>query len=451
MPDSKHRRASRLSGFYKLVQDQRLETLIAKGFLDLEGATLLRRTGVALKKETAENMIENVVGVFELPIGLGLNFVVNGRDYVVPMVVEEPSIVAAVSHAAAIVREAGGFFCEADRSIVTGQIQLVDVPDPQAALAALEAAKDELLAAADAIEPNMKARGGGALDLDARWLAAPAGATPEQARRLEMLVVHVYVDACDAMGANLINTIAEGLAPEVERVTGGRVFLRILSNLSDRRRVKARCAIPTHLLEWQGFSGDAVAEGVVRASGFAEADPYRAATHNKGIMNGIDALAIATGQDWRAIEAGAHAFAARNGRYGPLAKWRLRESHLVGELDMPLAVGTVGGTISVHPTVKLLLKLLDIHNAAELACVMGAVGLAQNLAAIKALGSVGIQKGHMALHARSVAVVAGAAPDELDELTRRLVEDGDIKVHRAKVLLQALRDQRNATKEGATP
>ncbi len=421
-------RSSRFPGFYRMTRGQRLGLLVERGFLTAEQADTLAHSGAALPFEVADKMIENVVGCFELPIGLGLNFVINGRDYVVPMVVEEPSIVAAVSHSARIVRASGGFTAEADRSVMTGQIQVVGCPDPDAAIARIMERREALVAAANAIEPGMQQRGGGALDLDVRLLGDPG-------KYSQMLVVHLYVDACDAMGANLTNTMCEGLAPEIELLTGGRVYLRILSNLTDRRRVRASCRIPFDNLAWQGFDGATIAEGVARASEFAEADPYRAATHNKGIMNGIDAVAIATGQDWRAIEAGAHAFAAHSGQYGPLARWWTQDGALHGEIDIPMAVGTVGGPIRLHPTVALLLSVLDVSGAKELACVLGAVGLAQNLSAIKALASTGIQKGHMALHARSVAATAGATGEDVERVARQLVTEGNIKVERALEIL----------------
>lgn len=429
-------RSSRVAGFYRLSVDERLNLLHERGFLDDDGMALLRRSGSALSRSTAEAMIENVVGVFELPIGVGLNFLINGKDYAIPMVVEEPSIVAAVSHAANLVRRCGGFTAQADRSVMTGQIQVVGVADPHRAAEAVVAAKEDLLALANQLEPNMVARGGGAVDLDVRVL------TPEgtKSRHQQMVIVHIYVDTCDAMGANLINTIAEGLAGEIEAVTGGAVYLRILSNLTDRRRVSVQCSLPVEELGWQGYTGEEVAEGIVNASVFAETDPYRAATHNKGIMNGIDAVALATGQDWRALEAGAHAFAAVEGRYRPLARWSMADPHtLVGELDLPLAVGIVGGPIRLHPTVRVLLDMLGVESARELACVMGSVGLAQNLGAIKALGSTGIQRGHMALHARSVAATAGACGPEVEVIAQAMIGERTIKVERAATLLRELR------------
>jgi hydroxymethylglutaryl-CoA reductase len=339
--------------------------------------------------------------------------------------------VAAVSHAAGIVRRAGGFEAEADRSVMTGQVQVVGLSDLDRARDAVLGAHDALVARANAAEPGMRRRGGGALDLDVRLIGGD--------RYRRMLVVHLHVDACDAMGANLVNTMCEAIAPDIEALTGGTVVLRILTNLTDRRRVRARCRIPVEHIAWKSWSGETVAQGIVQASEFAEVDPWRAATHNKGIMNGIDAAAIAVGQDWRAIEAGAHAFAARDGTYGPLATWWMDEGHLVGEIDVPMAVGTVGGPIRLHPMVRANLEMLGVDSAAQLAEVLGAVGLAQNLAAIKALGTTGIQQGHMALHARSVAATAGACGDEVDRVAAIMVARGDIKVETASEVLNALR------------
>lgn len=425
-------RSSRLPGFYRLDRAERLAALVEMGALSSRDADRIGRTGVGLPFTTADKMVENVIGCFELPLAIGTNLRVNGRDHLVPMVVEEPSVVAAVSHAAGIVRRSGGFEAEADRSVMTGQIQVVGLDDLDAAEAAVLAAREALVARANEAEPGMQRRGGGALDVEVRRVGG--------GRYCRMLVVHLLIDACDAMGANLVNTMCEAVAPHVERLTGGTVVLRILSNLTDRRRVRARCRIPVELLAWKSYSGETVAEGVVRASEFAEVDPWRAATHNKGIMNGIDAAAIAVGQDWRAIEAGAHAWAAQDGAYGPLARWwRDDDGALVGEIDVPMAVGTVGGPIRLHPTVKANLGVLDVSSASELAEVLGAVGLAQNLAAIKALGTTGIQQGHMALHARSVAATAGACGDEVERVASALVARGDVKVETAVRVLEELR------------
>lgn len=427
-------RNSRISGLYRLQPAQRRTALVRAGFLDPDDAALLGRTGSVVDQELADSMIENVIGVFELPIGAAVNFLIDGKDYVLPMVVEEPSIVAAVSHVARIVRDAGGFETEVDAPVMIGQVQIVGLTDAHRAAQKIETAKQELLDMANAREPNMQKRGGGAKDLRIRVLA---GETPDPLR--DMIIVHLHVDCRDAMGANLVNTMAEAVAPRIAELTGGVAGLRILSNLTDLRRARARCTIPQDLLAWKDFDGPTVLDGILRASEFAERCPYRAATHNKGIMNGIDAVAIATGQDWRAIEAGAHAWAGLHNSYKPMAVWRKEGENLVGEIDIPMSVGTVGGPIRLHPTVQALLRLADIQSAQELAGVLVSVGLAQNLGAIKALGTTGIQRGHMALHARSVAATAGAKGEEIDLIAQRMIDADDIKVDRAHKELQTLR------------
>ncbi len=426
--------SSRLPGFYTLKSDERVAKLAELCGLTDEEVASLHAAG-ALPMETADQMIENAVGVLGLPLGVGLNFTINGKDYLVPMAVEEPSVVAAVSLAAKIVRESGGFTADADDSLMIGQIQVVSYGDPKRAEAAVLAKKEEILELANSFHPAMQRRGGGARDLEVRILPAPEGPEGEP-----LFVVHLIIDTQDAMGANLINTVAEGVAPFIEELTGGKVYLRILSNLADRRLARASCRIPVAKLADFGMTGEEMARGIVQASRFAEADPYRAATHNKGVMNGIDAVAIATGNDWRAIEAGAHAFCCRNGKYEPLSVWRYEDGHLVGKIELPLAIGTVGGPIKVHPLVKLVHRILKIGGARELAQVMAAVGLAQNLAAIRALGSVGIQKGHMALHARSVAVEAGARGEQVQRIADLLMKAGasQVKVERARELLRDL-------------
>ena len=426
------RPTSRISGFYRMSLSERLELLMDRGVLDEQDAALLRARGAGLDAEVANQMVENAIGVLELPLGLGLNFTINGRDYLVPMAVEEPSIIAAVSHVAKIARRSGGFEARCEGSTMIGQIQVVGCDDWQGAQRAIEEARDELMTQADELHPNMVERGGGIRDIEVRLI--------DEGDYQRMLVIHVLYDTCDAMGANLINTVAEGLAPRVEELTGGQVFLRILSNLADRRRVKATVRIPVEHLAWKSYTGREVAEGIELASQFAEVDPYRAATHNKGIMNGIGAVCVATGNDWRAIEAGAHAYCARDGQYRPMATWHVDGDHLVGTLELPMAVGTVGGPIRLHPTVQLSHKILDIDGAGELASVMGAVGLAQNMGALKALATEGIQRGHMSLHARSVAATAGAEPDELDEVVRRLIDEDEVKVHRAREILLEMRE-----------
>ncbi|MCP3165712.1 hydroxymethylglutaryl-CoA reductase, degradative [Myxococcus qinghaiensis] len=435
---------SRLSGFHKLPMDERLAQLARMLRLSPTDVEQLRGTE-ALQPALANQMIENAVGTFSLPLGVGLNLQVNGRDYLVPMAVEEPSVVAAVSFAAKIVREAGGFYAEADESMMIGQVQVTRYGDPTEATEKILAHKEQLLALANSFHPAMVARGGGAKDVEVRVLPAPEGPRGEP-----LLVVHILIDTQEAMGANLINTVAEGVAPLVEQITGGKVYLRILSNLADRRLARATCRIPLAMLADFEMPGETIAEGIAQASRFAEADPYRAATHNKGVMNGIDSVAIATGQDWRAIEAGAHAFACRGGQYRPLSTWYLEEGHLVGRIELPLALGLVGGPIKVHPGVQMSLKLLRASSVRELSMVFAAVGLAQNFAALRALGSIGIQKGHMALHARCVAVTAGARGDWVEKLADLLVKAGHVKVEKAREILASLSAEDAAAATGTT-
>ncbi|MEE2788845.1 MAG: hydroxymethylglutaryl-CoA reductase, degradative [Myxococcota bacterium] len=415
-PTSGPRLDSRIPGFYRLNRSQRADALHARfGLSKAEVSALV--TGDGLDFDRADKMVENCIGVFGLPIGLGLNFRINGQDYAIPMVVEEPSVVAAVSHMAKVVRPYGGFEADADPGIMIAQVQVTGIVDFEVATQKLMAAEAQLLALANSKNPNMVARGGGAKRIEIRTFDAPH----------PMLVVHLLVDCVDAMGANAVNTMAEAIAPEVEACTGGRVYLRILSNLADQRCARARCAVPFEGLEGKGFSGESVAEGIVHAYRFAAVDPYRAATHNKGVMNGIDAVAIATGNDWRGIEAGAHAFAARNGHYTSLTTWRISDGQLHGEIELPMAVGTVGGSTEVHPTIKVLRGILGVESARELAMVMAAVGLAQNMGALKALATEGIQRGHMSLHARQAALAAGASSHQVDAVAEKLIESGNIK------------------------
>ncbi|MBN8227167.1 hydroxymethylglutaryl-CoA reductase, degradative [Corallococcus macrosporus] len=423
---------SRLAGFHKLPLEERLAR-IGQMFRLTEAELEQLRGESGLDLSTANQMIENAVGTFSLPLGLGLNLNVNGRDYLVPMAVEEPSVVAAVSFASKIVREAGGFVAEADESMMIGQVQVSNYGDAGVARERILDAKEQILALANSFHPAMVARGGGAKDVEVRLLPAPEGPRGEP-----LLIVHLLIDAQEAMGANLINTMAEGVAPLIEQVTGGRVYLRILSNLADKRLARATCRIPLPLLADFGLPGEEIAEGIAQASRFAEADPYRAATHNKGVMNGIDAVAIATGQDWRSIEAGAHAFACRGGQYRPLSTWYLEEGHLVGRIELPLALGMVGGPIKIHPGAQVALKLMRATSVRELSMVFAAVGLAQNFAALRALGSVGIQKGHMAMHARSVAVTAGARGGDVEKVANLLVKAGHVKVEKAREILASL-------------
>jgi hydroxymethylglutaryl-CoA reductase len=395
-------KSSRLPGFYKLSLGERA-TAVAElaGLTAGEKAILM---GEGLSPAQADQMIENVVGIHALPLGIAVNFLINGQDYLIPMAIEEPSVVAGASFAARLVRDGGGFATSSDEPVMIGQIQVLDVADPQAARSKLLAHKSRLLQLADQTDPLIVSLGGGARDLIVRVI--------EDSAVGPMLVVHLLFDCRDAMGANTVNTACEALAPEVENITGGRVVLRILSNLADRRLARANCSIPPDVLAFQSFTGQTVSKRIVEAYALAASDSYRAATHNKGIMNGIDAVAVATGQDWRAVEAGAHAYAARSGRYTSLSHWSVDATgNLKGTLELPLAVGIVGGASRVHPTAKVALRIMGVTTAQELAEVMAAVGLAQNLAALRALATEGIQRGHMELHARQVAIAAGATGD----------------------------------------
>ncbi|MFC2947417.1 hydroxymethylglutaryl-CoA reductase, degradative [Virgibacillus sediminis] len=422
---------SRIPGFYNKPIEERRELLAELAALDEAEAAVLS-SGEPLPAATADKMIENVIGTFPLPLGLGLNFLINGKEYVVPMAVEEPSVVASASHIAKIVRSAGGFTTKTTDRVMIGQIQVVGAPDIQAAKKELLSQKAVLLQGANDAYPSIVARGGGAEDLEVRILNEHS-----DSRYGQMLVLHIYINTCDAMGANIINTMVESLAPVVEDMTKGKVYLRILSNYADKCLAKAQCVIPPDLLSTGEYSGEEVRDGVVSAFEFADSDPYRAVTHNKGIMNGIDPVVIATGNDWRAVEAGAHAYAARNGYYGSMTKWSAdKNGNLVGELELPMAVGSVGGSIGVHPVSKTALKILDIESASELAEVIVAVGLAQNLGALKALVTEGIQKGHMALHSRSVAIAAGASGEMIDMIAEQLIQAKDIRVGKAKELVE---------------
>lgn len=423
-------KSSRISGFYKKTLEERKE-IINNMHAFSEDTSEVFFSDAPLSADIADKMIENVVSTFQLPLGLGLNFLINGKEYIVPMVIEEASVVASASHIAKIVHDAGGFTTESTERVMIGQIQVVGCEDFIKAKEAVLANKDMFIRAADAAFPSIVKRGGGTKDLDVRILNEEA-----ESKFGQMLVIHLYVNTVDAMGANIINTMAEAIAPLVEEVTAGKVYLRILSNLADRSLARAKCVIPTHLLKTGDFSGEEVRDGVIHAYEFAASDPYRAVTHNKGIMNGIDPVVIATGNDWRAVEAGAHAYAVKGGQYGSMTTWsKDNEGNLVGEIELPMSIGIVGGATRVHPMAKFALELLDVHSAKELAEVIVAVGLAQNLGALKALATDGIQKGHMSLHSRSVAVAAGATGEMVDMVAEELVKLKDIRVGKAKELV----------------
>jgi hydroxymethylglutaryl-CoA reductase len=418
-------RTSRLPGFYKVtVQERRALVGEATGSDSQEIERAL--DGGGLDAETADKFVENVLGTYALPYGVALNVRVNGHDHVVPMVIEEPSVVAAASSAAKMVRAGGGFAAESDPPLMIAQVQLREVRDAGAAVRRIDAHSDEILRLANLAVGGLVARGGGARAVEARVLAD------------DMVVAHVVIDCQDAMGANLVNGVAEAVAPRVAAIAGGRVGLRILSNLCDKRCVRVRCRVPAEELATDEMSGAEVIDGIVNASRFAEVDPYRAATHNKGIMNGIDAVVIATGNDWRAVEAGAHAFASRSGQYRPLATWRRDGDAIAGALELPMALGTVGGTLRVHPAARLSLRMLAVTDAQELACIAASVGLASNLAAVRALATDGIQRGHMGLHARAVALAAGATGGAVERVAALIVEARDITLDGARKALSVL-------------
>ncbi len=422
--------------FYDLSLEERLQQVGAESGLAADELAALGGSA-GLSPAQADHMIENVVGIYSLPLGIARNFVVNGREVLVPMVLEEPSVVAGASFMAKLAKAGGGFTASADEPHMIGQMQIVELPDPAAARLRLLAEKDALLAEVARVDPVLARLGGGPVDLEVRLIEeSPVG---------PFLVLHFIYDVRDAMGANAINTATERLTPSVQKISGGRVHLRILSNLADRRLARAACTIPLPQLAFNEFSAEQVRDGVIAAWAFAAADPYRAATHNKGIMNGVDAVVLATANDWRAVEAGAHAYAARSGRYTSLSTWGMDEKgNLTGFLEMPMAVGIVGGATRVHPSARAALKLIGIQSARELAEIIVSVGLAQNLAALRALATEGIQRGHMGLHARQVAIAAGAAGDEVDRVAGQMVQERTVRIDRATEILSEIRTQLDA-------
>jgi hydroxymethylglutaryl-CoA reductase len=419
---------SRLPGFHKLIPTERAALAGDQAVLsEAEIGALV--DGSALSLELADKLIENVIGIYGLPMGIAANFQINGRDVLIPMVIEEPSVVAGASFMAKLAREGGGFRTSSTEPEMIGQIQVLDLTNLEAARDAILAHKQELMDLTAGEEKTVVKMGGGPRDIEARLFAeSPVG---------PMLVVHLIFDCRDAMGANIINTACEQLAEPIARMTGGRVGLRILSNLADRRLARAECRIPAMALAFGDYAGERVVDGIVEAWALAAVDPYRAATHNKGIMNGIDPVIIATGNDWRAIEAGAHAYAARNGYYTSLTEWR-RDANgdLIGTLELPMAVGIVGGTTRAHPAAQIALKILNVKSARELAEIAVSVGLAQNLAALRALATEGIQKGHMSLHARQIAIAAGATNENIDRIADQMMRDGQISASHALALLR---------------
>ena len=424
--------------FYKMTLAERHEYLLQNSNLKAEDLeTWLPSSGLSF--ETADHMIENAVGLFSLPLGISQNFIVNGKPVLVPMVVEEPSVVAAVSYMAKLAQP-GGFKAWMHSQEMIGQVQLLDLVDLNTARSLIESHKPELLEQVRALNPGLTRHGGGVRELEVRRI--------EQSPIGSFLVVHLILDAADAMGANMVNTAVESLAPLLTALTGTRAHLRILSNLSDRRLATAEVSLSLEKLAFEGFGGEQVRDGVIEACAFAEADPYRAATHNKGIMNGVDAVLLATGNDWRAVEAGAHAYAARGDHYSSLSTWTAGEDgSLKGSLTLPLAIGIVGGATRVHPAAKTNLKLMGVEHASDLGEIIASVGLAQNLAALRALATEGIQKGHMTLHARQVALAAGAADEQVEPLARELTAVGKITLSEATRIL----NQWNGSDHGNNP
>ncbi|MEJ5081605.1 hydroxymethylglutaryl-CoA reductase, degradative [Ochrobactrum sp. MYb379] len=429
-----HQLNSRIEGLRNLKPEERMARVVEA--VRLNDAQQKAFEPGSLPLSLANGMIENVIGTFELPIGIATNFTVNGKDYLIPMAVEEPSVVAAASYMARLARAGGGFFTSSSGPIMRAQIQVINVTDPHGARARILRERDAIIAAANARDKVLVSLGGGCRDVEVHIFDdTPVG---------PMLAAHLIVDVRDAMGANTVNTMAEAVAPLIEKVSGGVVRLRILSNFADLRLARASVRLSPDILKTDEYEGARIAQGIVEACAFAIVDPYRAATHNKGIMNGIDPVVVATGNDWRAIEAGAHAYAARSGRYTSLTRWEIdNENHLTGTLELPMALGIVGGATKTHPSAQAALRILGVSTAQELAEVTTAVGLAQNMAALRALATEGIQRGHMALHARNIAIVAGAVGSEIELIAAKLATDHDVRVDRAKELISAVRHEKS--------
>ena len=417
--------SSRISGFHKKSVDERIALIAGITGLDETERSLISNSG-NLDQEIGNHMIENFVGTMTIPVGIATNVKVDGRDVLVPMATEESSVVAAVCNAARQSYDNGGFITSMSGTRMIAQIQLVNVSDPYNARISILERKEEIQTICDACDPMLIKLGGGFRELEVRVIDTQSG---------PMVITHIIVDTLDAMGANAVNTMAEKLAPSIAQWTGGRTYLRILSNLADHRLARARCV-------WRAedIGGAEVRDGMVMAYHFAEADPYRAATHNKGIMNGISAVVLATGNDTRAVEAGAHAYASRNGRYSSLTRWEVtKDGDLAGSIEIPMAVGLIGGATKLHPMAKAALKILNVKSASELARIIAAVGLAQNFAAMKALATTGIQKGHMSLHSHNIAMMAGAIGDEVDQLAKILVSKGTVRIDVAEKELAIMR------------
>ncbi len=420
---------SDISGFYKLSIGERQKLLSELVNLNQDEIKILNTLGY-FKPNQIDTLIENVVGSYQLPFGLAFNFKINNRDFIIPMVIEEPSVVAAASNAAKMARKHGGFHSEDVNSIMISQIQITRLKDIETAKEAIEKSKESLLKIANEQDPLLNKLGGGAQDIEIREIHTNKGT---------MIILHLLVNVLDAMGANVVNTMAEAISPYIEEICGGKIYLRIVSNLATHRLGKSEATFDKEML-----GGEEIVEGILNAYEFALADPYRATTHNKGIMNGIVALTLATGNDTRAIESGAHAFASLSGKYSPLTKFKLdSEGNLIGEIELPLALGIIGGMTKIHPMARLALKILNVRSASELSQVAAALGLAQNVAALRALASEGIQKGHMALHSRNIAKVAGVPDELIEKVSQKMIEDKKIRIDYAKEILQKIIDSKN--------
>ncbi|MEX0911118.1 MAG: hydroxymethylglutaryl-CoA reductase, degradative [Nitrosopumilaceae archaeon] len=414
---------SSIPNFYKKTRKERINTVASFCGLSRQEIKILKSQG-GISFDKADKMVENAIGTVSFPLGIATSFRINGKDYLIPMVIEEPSVIAAASKAAKIAKKHGGFTMKADGSYSIGQIQVVDV-NVKSAISKIKKSSKQILKLANSKSQTLSKMGKGAKQVSCKTIKTDSG---------PMLIVELLIDVGDAMGANVTNTMCEGVAPLIEKLTGGRVILRILSNYSTKRLVRG-----TAIFDKEEVGGQKVVENIILAYQFAANDPYRAVTHNKGIMNGIIAVANATGQDTRAIDAGAHAYASKTGRYSSLTEWKKdKKGNLVGKIELPMAVGIVGGIVNVHPMIKICTKILGVKSSKELACVIAAIGLAQNFSAIRALASEGIQKGHMKLHARNIAASAGVKSDKIDEVTRRMIKEGNISVHRAKEILKKL-------------
>lgn len=420
-------KTSKISGFYKQSPEERLKIVSEFSGLTDEESGCIGATG-ALSIDSADRMVENVIGVMEVPMGVAVNFLINGRDYLIPMAIEEPSVIAAASNSAKMAREGGGFSTSSTGPVMIGQIQVVGVKDPNGARLNILEKREEILRKANEVDPILVKFGGGAKDVEVRVIDTPQG---------KMIITHLIVDCRDAMGANAVNTMAETVAPYIEELTGGRVYLRIISNFADKRLMRAKAVFPKNEI-----GGEEVVDGIIAAYNFAAGDPYRAATHNKGIMNGVSAAVLATGNDTRAIEAGAHVYASRSGVYRPLSCYEKNaEGDLVATIEMPMAVGLVGGATKTNPIARAAVKILGVKTATEMGEVFAALGLAQNFAAMRALATEGIQRGHMGLHSRNVAIQAGATGDLVDKIARIMVEEKKVRADRAKELLDEFKER----------